>query len=128
MTTYGSVAGTVDPQLISAAECSSDVNTEAGNVVYIYAGADVIPDDIDDIDADPLVTATVRYDSATDSYAYMAAFLSPGDYIAAFTCQGRDDAVPDEDAAELVVDNEIVFTTGVNVTVVDGETVTASFN
>jgi hypothetical protein len=128
MTTHGSIAGTVDPLLISnAAACTSDSNTEAGNVVYIYEGADIMPDDIDDIDPEPVTTANVRYDATTDTYDYMAAFLSPGEYTAAFTCQGRDDAIPDEDMPDLVIDNDVTFTAGQNVTVADGQTAITNF-
>lgn len=128
MTTHGSIAGTVDPLLISdAAACTSDSNTEAGNVVYIYEGADIMPDDIDDIDPEPVTTANVRYDATTDTYDYLSAFLSPGEYTAAFTCQGRDDAIPDEDMPDLVIDNDVTFTAGQNVTVADGQTATTNF-
>ena len=57
----------------------------------------------------------------------MAAFLSPGEYTAAFTCQGQDDDIPDADMPDLVVDNDIAFTSGLNVTVVDDQTATANF-
>ena len=128
MTEHGAIAGTVDPSLISDPSCTSDPNTEAGNVVYVYEGAGVVPDDIDDIDPEPVTTANVRMDSMTGNYEYVAAFLSPGLYTAAFTCQGQDDAIPDPEMPGLDVDDAIVFTAGQDVEVLDGQTTTLDFN
>jgi hypothetical protein len=135
LTEYGSIAGSVDPALIDATGCTSDPNTEAGNVVYVYEGADVVPDDIDAIDAtedpdtdpEPVTTANVRFNAETSTYDYMAAFLSPGSYTAAFTCQGQDDVIPDEDMPSLEDNNVIEFIGAQNVEVVDGETAMADF-
>lgn len=128
MTQHGSIAGTVDPSLISDPACTSDPNTEAGNVVYVYEGSDVVPDDIDDNDPEPVTTANVRFDSNSGNYEYMAAFLSPGPYTAAFTCQGQDDIIPDDENPQLDADDDISFTPGMNVEVVDGQTATVNFN
>ena len=76
VTAHGSIAGTVDPLLISNASCTSDPNTDAGNVGYVYEGSNVLPDDIDDIDPDPISTANVRF---------VAAYLPPEACTAAFT-------------------------------------------
>jgi len=98
------------PMLTSNPACTSDPDTGAGNVVYIYEGADIVPDDIDGIDPDPVTTANVRLNADTGNYEYMAAFLSPGEYTAAFTCQGQDDTIPDEENPGLDVDDAIAFT------------------
>jgi hypothetical protein len=115
MTEYGTIAGSVDPLLIDASGCTSDPNTEAGNVVYVYEGAAVKPDDIDNIDPEPVTTANVRFNAETSTYDYMAVFLSAGSYTAAFTCQGQNDVIPDEDMPGLVVDNAIGFALGQDV-------------
>ena len=56
------------------------------------------PDDIeeaDGADADPLVVANVAVENGSTSYAYHAAFLPPGSYTVAFTCDD-DDATADD--------------------------------
>ena len=129
LTEWGTIAGTVDSNLLPPVNeaCTSDENTGDGNVVYIYAGADVIPDDIDGIDADPLTTADVRFNDDSGNYEYMAPFLSPGEYTVAFTCQGADDVVPDPEQPELDVDDELEFTDGINATVSDDAITTIDF-
>lgn len=66
--------------------------------VYVYSGSDVTPDDIEDAagtDADPLVVASVAVENGSTSHAYRAAFLPPGAYTVAFTCDD-DDATADD--------------------------------
>ena len=134
MTDYGTIAGTVDPALLPPIDesCTSDTNTGDGNVVYVYEGADITPDDVDGIDPDPIATADVRLnlddeDPNFGNHEYMVPFLSPGDYTVAFTCQGIDDVMPDPEQPELEVDDDIAFTAGVNATVVDDETTIVDF-
>lgn len=75
-------------RLSSPAKCSdNDVDTH--NAVYLYAGHDVIPADIDqssDLDVDPIATATINYVPMKGAYEYEAAFLPEGDYTLAMTC------------------------------------------
>ncbi len=96
----GSIAGSVDVALTTAASCTS------GNAVYIFEGLDVTPDDVGGT-VEPVATTLV-----TDTNTYKAAFLEPGDYTVAFTCQAADDN-PDTDDA-------IAFVGAVNVTVSAG--------
>lgn len=70
----GAIAGHVDAELVTEG-CLPKV--------FIFSGADVTPD------ADPFVAANVPIVNGSTSYAYRAAFLPPGAYTAAFTC---DDA------------------------------------
>jgi hypothetical protein len=85
----GAIAGHVDGGLVTE-ECLPKV--------YVFSGAGVTPDDIEEAngaDADPLVVASVAVDNGSTVYAYRAAFLPPGPYTAAFTCDD-DDAAADE--------------------------------
>jgi hypothetical protein len=120
-TEHGSIAGTVAIDQLPAL-CNSNPNTGAGNVAYVFEGFDITPDDIDDEPAEPLTTADIRLDQT-----YRIAFLSPGEYTVAFTCQAADDIAPDADDPSLLVDNPIIFTRGFNVTVQNGVVETLNF-
>jgi Domain of unknown function (DUF4382) len=91
----GAIAGTVDSALVVAG-CLPNV--------YIFSGANVVPDDIEDVgatpDVDPLVVAAVAVENGSTAYQYHAAFLPPGDYTVAFTCS--DDDPTDDDVLTFV--------------------------
>jgi len=95
---YGTLGGTVAPETLAAMDndcAADDEDLDVGNVVYVFAGSDVVPDDIDGIDPDPVATAAVEPNGDGD-YVYKIV-LSPGDYTVAFTCQaGNDDPEVDE--------------------------------
>jgi hypothetical protein len=85
----GAIAGHVASELVSE-QCLPKV--------YVFSGAGVAPDDIEDADgadADPLVVAGVAVENGSTAYGYRAAFLPPGSYTVAFTCDD-DDATADD--------------------------------
>jgi hypothetical protein len=85
----GAIAGHVASELVTA-ECLPKV--------YVFSGSATTPDDIEEAegaDADPLVVASVAVENGSTAYAYRAAFLPPGSYTVAFTCDD-DDAAADE--------------------------------
>ena len=89
-----SIFGTVDQSLIT---------TGCTPAVYVFAGSGVTPDDIDDIAADPVTTATVKQDTG-GVYRYKAAFLEVGSYTIAFTCDAaKDNPAPADDALTFSV-------------------------
>jgi hypothetical protein len=107
----GAIAGHVDAGLVTE-ECLPKV--------YVFSGAGVTPDDLEDAagsDADPLVVAGVPIENGSTSYAYRAAFLPPGAYTVAFTCD-------DDDAT---ADDTLTFTGAQNVTVQANLISTADF-
>lgn len=128
MAQYGTIEGTVDTSLLSDTACTADPNTGDGNVVYIFSGNGVVPDDIDGVDPEPLATADVSLDFVSGNYEYRAAFLPAGPYTVAFTCQGTDDNVPDPLDPDFDVDDAISFTAGVDASVTDGQTTTVDFS
>lgn len=127
MAQYGTISGTVDAALLTAQGCTSDLNTGAGNAVYVYGGHGVLPDDIDGIDPEPLTTADVRLNDQSGHYEYSATFLPVGPYTVAFTCQAQDDNPPDPDNPQLNADDPIEFTAGHDVDVMNGETAVVDF-
>lgn len=86
-TQVGTVTGTVGSTFLQDASCPT---TGAVNVVYVYAGAAVTPDDIGGTGTQPLTGATVASISG-GAPTYTAAFLPAGSYTLAFTCQGGSD-------------------------------------
>jgi hypothetical protein len=88
------IRGTVDPALLrSASECSHD-RVDAFNAVYVFEGHNTKSDDIDQPkkkDVGPLTTTSIKYDSASMTNKYEAAFLPAGKYTAAFTCNANMD-------------------------------------
>jgi len=59
---------------------------------YVYAGDNVTPVDINSTSTvQPVTTATLRLDTESGDYGYMAAFLAPGDYTVALVCAAGDD-------------------------------------
>jgi len=129
MSEYGTIEGTVDTNLLPPinTDCTSDEETGEGNVVYIYEGFDVIPDDIDDIAPDPLTTANVALNIDSGFQEYSIPFLAAGNYTVAFTCQASDDIVPDPDNGGLETDNDLIFTPGINATVTNGDVTLVPF-
>ncbi len=115
----GLIRGTIAASQITAAGCTGDVNTGAGNAVYIYSGSVTTPDDVGGTGAQPLVSSMVKFDAATSSYRYTVAYLPAGSYTAAFTCQARGD--------DPEVNDAIVFSAPQAVTVTAGATTTTNF-
>lgn len=109
----GMLTGVVDSALLASA-CTGD---EAG-AVYLYQGGDVIPDDVDGSSPDPLASGMVTM-HGDGSYRYTIAFLSPGTYTVAWTCDAADD-LPESS-------EDLVFTPAVNVSISHGVTTVQNF-
>ena len=110
----GDIAGRIDITLLSAPTCS-DADPLSDNAVYVFAGADVVPDDIDNGDAtnvEPLATSLVD-----DSGRYAVGFLEAGAYTVAFTCNAGDEDVDRDD--------DLQFAGIRNVNVIEGLVVSA---
>jgi hypothetical protein len=128
LTEYGTLSGTVDLSLIVDPDCGADDpggDLDVGNVVYIYADHDVVPDDIDENEPNPIATATVAQNQA-GIYAY-STILSPGDYTVAFTCLAGNDDPLEDDTGNPEEEDTVVFLDAVNVTIEDGELTTVDF-
>lgn len=132
----GEIFGMVDATMLSNIDSVSTLETCSDrSAVYVFAAdmsgtdpTDAIVDDVDDIDgvdvgldgADPITTALVEM-AQDETYQYSVAFLSPGFYTIAFTCNAGDD-VADEDNSDVVT-----FTGTTTVEVVANNTTTHNF-
>jgi len=83
--------------------------------VYVFEGENIIPDDIDGVDAEPLTTALL-----SDAFKYSVGFLEAGTYTLAFTCQAKDDLTDTDEVIDFIGTD--------NVTVTAGATTTHDFN
>ncbi len=107
----GTIEGTVNEGLLTNPDCS---DSDDGSV-YVFAGGGVVPDDVDGIDPDPVTTADVEWDDGRQAYFYRAAYLEPGTYTVAFTCEEEDDESDvDESVSADPVDFEGAATVDVN--------------
>jgi len=100
VTEFGVLRGTVATTTIVGSGdpngCAADsADLDVGNVVYVFSGSNVTPDDVDGADPEPVATVTVAQNAAGD-YVYRT-ILEPGTYTVAFTCQaGNDDPAANE--------------------------------
>jgi len=119
---YGALAGTVATNIVTSGDgCrivdpdQPDLDPDTGNVVYVFAAADVPADAIDDIDGtdpEPVATAVAGFNDE-DGYDYRVV-LMPGDYTVAFTCEA------DKDNPETSEDITFLTPTPTNVNMVAG--------
>lgn len=119
-TASGDITGNVGANLVNASACTDLTfsNGTEGGVVYVYSGTGVTPVDIDSAAANqPVTTAPVR--AVNGIWQYTAAFLEPGVYTVAFTCQSSSDALDTTD--------NIAFQNAANVTVTNGQSETHDF-
>lgn len=107
----GSISGTVANELATATGCSP--------AVYVYAGSNYLAGDEGSATA-PLTSALVALDEVSGTYRYTAAFLPPGDYTVAYTCDAALDNPETDDA--------VTFPQQANAAVTDGATTTVDFS
>jgi len=94
----GHIRGTVDPASLASMPACSDTNPNTYNAVYVYAGHNVTPDDIDQGSPQslaPFATTSIAYDNTVMGYLYEAAFLPAGNYTVAFTCNADAEDLDD---------------------------------
>lgn len=98
----GVIKGKIKLRVLTSSNCS-DSDPETGNAVYLYEGKNIVPDDIDGIDPEPVASALVKMNRATGKYEYSFGFVPFGKYTATFTCEA--------DLDDPATDDNIKFTT-----------------
>jgi hypothetical protein len=78
-------------------DCPDGTSLERGGAVYLFAGHDVVPDDLDGAAAEPHATTRVRQETADEQFSYALRHLAPGDYTLALTCEGDEDVLAEDD-------------------------------
>ena len=99
--TAASISGVVSSELFNGngtSPCNGKVNDKVGNVIYLYQGHDLNVDNLadnfdSDVDAGAPDTAIAPYASETvaEDGTYEIAYLPPGNYTLAFTCEAEED-------------------------------------
>ncbi len=112
----GTISGTVAGNLLLDPNCSDN-----DPHMYVFAGENIIPDDIDGNEPNPVTTALVKYDGETGIYSYEVGFLSAGDYTLALSCSADLDDIENDD-------NNVMFDATDNVSVVAGENTEHNIN
>lgn len=100
----GKLSGTVALATLNATGdpngcLADDPNLDVGNAVYVFAGANITPDDIDGVDPDPVAVIPVE-PSSTGDYIYHTV-IAPGTYTIALSCQAGNDN-PDDGQSENI--------------------------
>jgi len=90
--------------------CPASVPLSTAAAVYLYAGADVLPDDMGSVGVHPY--ATSRVDLSTGAFTYLVRFMPPGDYTLAVTCTGDLDHPDADDAIEFVATQNVHLVAG----------------
>jgi hypothetical protein len=122
----GALSGTVAVETINGAgdpnAClTDDPDPDLGNVVYVFAGAGVTPDDIDGADPEPVATAEAKQELGGTGYVYRTP-LAPGAYTVAFSCQAEDDH-PETDETGTTDEIEFLPTVDIEISTPDSEVV-----
>ncbi len=112
----GHIRGIVSDALLSAPSCS-DTNADTYNAVYVFAGHNATPHDINDNgDPLPVATASIAWDADEAAYLYEVAYLPAGDYTVTMTCNADLEDLDDDDDLRFfgtmnatVVVNNLVF-------------------
>lgn len=92
----GTITGTIDDDLLVDDDCS-DADPSTGNAVYVFAGNNIAPDDIDNMRPEPYTTSTISFDTDSGEYQYEIGFLPEGKYTLAFTCEADNDQLDTDD-------------------------------
>lgn len=111
-TQVGTISGTIGSNFVTGL-CTP--------FVYVFAGANVVPDDIDlASDVDPLVSVPAKLNSTSGQYSYRASFLEAGSYTVSFVCLTGTQDNPE-------VDDVLAFLRTQQATVTVNQTTTIDF-
>lgn len=91
-------AARIEGQVLAA--CPADTSLAEGGALYLFAGLDAEPDDLDGAGLEPLATTGV-VDTGTAGFQYALRFVPAGDYTLALTCHGDEDLLDSDDALEF---------------------------
>ena len=98
----GHLRGTVAAQTLNDASC---IGTDYA--VYVFAGDNVTPDDVDGVEPDPISTALL-----SNTFEYAVGFLDEGNYTLAFTCEANNDETDTNDVTAFIGTSTVTVSAG----------------
>ena len=84
----GAIQGRVRMKTLTSARCT-DSDPSTHNLVYLYSGFHVVPDDIDGIEPEPVSSALVELNVLTGAYEYHIDHIPFGKYTIVFSCESN---------------------------------------
>jgi len=121
-TVADSISGVItdtDPSLFTT-DCSDD-DPLTHNVVYVYEGTGVTPDDYGSAGTEAVTTAPVQYNETSGEYSYVTAPLLAGEYTVALTCNADAEDVEADDELSFKAISTVTVTAGASDTEADDE-------
>jgi hypothetical protein len=92
--------------------CPASVPLTTAAAVYLFVGADVVPDDLDHAGVEPYATTRLVLGVGVGALTYALRFLPPGDYTVALTCAGEADAPDTDDELEFLATQNVSLDPG----------------
>ncbi|MDH5632852.1 MAG: DUF4382 domain-containing protein [Gammaproteobacteria bacterium] len=111
----GTLSGVIASSLLTDPAMCSDADPNTGNVVYVFEGANVVPDDIDGRASEPLTSGNVVFNAGSGEYEYKIGFLPYGDYTVAFSCNADLDQPESDDPVMFFPSSNITVSAGNNI-------------
>ena len=106
----GTLSGTIAPALVT---------TPCTPAVYVFTGADIVPDDVGGT-TEPFLTARVIQSETTGAWGYRIGFMPVGPYTLALTCAASAD--------DPELNDTLAFVKTKNASIVVAQTTTADFD
>ena len=110
----GTLSGDVATELLQQQGCDDDNDPSLGEVIYVFSGNNIVIDELDGQNAEPLTTALISRDAANADY--IAAFLPAGSYTVAVSCNAELDDPLQDDGISFIASDTATITAGSSTT------------
>lgn len=114
----GSIAGTVDEDLVRSTACQQGRTVGTGVAVYAFSGANVTPQDyVQSQGSSPVASADVVVSSDSITFSYSFPALTAGNYTIAMTCNADSENPTTDDGLTFLAKASVVLSEGESETV-----------
>ena len=114
----GSIAGTVDDDLVRSDSCRQSRTLGTGVAVYAFSGANVTPRDyVQNQGGSPVASADVAVSSDSTTFSYSFPALAAGSYTLALTCNADSENPTINDGLSFLASSSVVLAEGESETV-----------
>lgn len=106
----GSIAGTVDDELVRSSSCRQGRTLGSGVAVYAFHGANVTPQDyVQNQGSSPVASADVQMSSDSTVFSYSFPALGAGSYTLALTCNADSENPSTDDKLSFLAQASVVL-------------------